>query len=131
MKEQDVKDTQTSYSIYAFNNRHKQIQARADSKTAEAQTSEEPKRENGPTKTSRQDTRQAPKKSYFYDYELSPDVSEESLTQLDASELQAVADENVDHKKRMETGLDEQYFKFMAMATQMAFSKFVYFLTGL
>ena len=123
MKKQDVKDTQTSYSIYAFNNRHKQIQACAESKTTEAQTSEESKREKRQKKASARDKSQEPKKSYFYDYELSPDVSEESLAASDTSELQAVADETIEHKKKAETGVDEQYFKFMALATQMAFSK--------
>ena len=123
MKKQDVKDTQTSYSIYAFNNKHKQIQACAESKTAEAQTSEESKREKRQKKASARDKSQEPKKSYFYDYELSPDVSEESLAAPDTSELQAVADETIEHKKKAETGVDEQYFKFMALATQMAFSK--------
>ena len=125
MKKQDVKDTQTSYSIYAFNNRHKQIQACATNNSTETQTKEEPKREAKHKKTSRPMKSEVPKKSYFYDYELSPDVSEESLPPTDTAESEAVEGEKFEQKKKVETGLDEQYFKFMAMATQMAFSKLV------
>lgn len=63
-------------------------------------------------------------RSYLYTYQVSPDQSEESLpiTRHADDELSDSSSEDYNHNTAKQQ-MEEQYFKFMTQATQMAFGE--------
>merc|ERR1712106_691734 len=111
--------TQTSYSICTAIN---SVPSRYDAANQTQRVEQQNKAINVNTKATiasskKKETKQ--ERSYLYTYQLSPDQSEESLpmTRHADDELSDSSSEENNTKQHM----DEQYFKFMAHATQMAF----------
>jgi len=111
--------TQTSYSIYtAINSVPSRYDAAIQTPRVEQQNKSTIVTSTKATKTS--DKKKEPKqeRSYLYTYQPSPDQSEESLpiTRHADDEL---SDSSEDYTTQQH--MEEQYFKFMTHATQMAF----------
>merc|ERR1711892_499154 len=111
--------TQTSYSICTAIH---SMPSRYDAANQTQRVEQQNKAINVNTKATiasskKKETKQ--ERSYLYTYQLSPDQSEESLpmTRHADDELSDSSREENNTKQHM----DEQYFKFMAHATQMAF----------
>ena len=122
--------TQTSYSIYAMNNSHKGLQAVLSRYDAANQTkkSEVNKSTNTKATVISNKTAAGLKKeqtSYLYTYQLTPDHSRESIQGGIADDELSDSSEEVliQYNSKPDYNVDEQYFKFMTMATQMAFGK--------